>query len=206
MDICKQSVLHAERFKEHLLMIVKLFCNEMEALQRVKKPVPIKPLTIVFFMKSGIETKSAQELIEGFIAQTHTEWPKIKAKDKHVILDVIPSMLRRDVDSQKELSLEDRIVKSYADTIVGYLKNRRVHDDDIFEEEVWSCLEKMIVHCILYVHHYCNPDVNPERHGKYTRKYPVKLSIKKNAEEWDINLFWPTSTSTIETVAKEKDE
>lgn len=201
MEICKQSTLHAERFKAHLLMIVKLFCNEMEALQRAKKPVPVKPLTIVFFMKSGIEPKSAQELIDGFIAQTHTEWTKIKSKDKHVILDVIPSMLMKDT-TDKELSLEDKIVKSYADTIVGYLKNRRTQEDDIFEEEVWSCLEKMVVHCILYVHHYCAPDTNPERRGKYTRKYPVKLSIKQNAAEWDINLFWPTSALVDEAKGK----
>ena len=191
MTECKQVTLHAERFKEHLLMIIKLFCREMETLQQAKKPVPVKPMTINMFVSAGLQPKAANELIDGFISRTQNEWSKIKSRDKAVILEVIPTMLRGDVPADTELTMADKLVKSYADTIVGYLKNRRAAEDDIFEEEVWSCLDKMISHCILYIHHKRVP--NPEKSGHYLQKYQKEFKLKKTAEEWEIKLLWPSS-------------
>lgn len=205
MAFCKQSVLHAERFKESLVMTLHVLETEMKRLQTNKVKPPVNPFMIDSLIKEGIDEQSADTIVEIFITKTYSAWDRVHFREKKVILDIIPNLFNPEEIKPMFRKLAIKNINAMAE----YLDKRASTADDSFEDEVWDCLDKMIEHSVLYVHYrrVPLPEAEWNRTGKvqkYLKTYQKDMKILPFVEKFKIKLVWPSVMPKIVAVDEVK--
>lgn len=176
---------HAAKFKTHFVNVLGAFEEEMKRVEAAKITPPLKSTNVPTVVDFCTEKRDPHENIDIFITKTHKDWDRVKARDKDVILQILPGMVN--VESMNPII--GGIVKIFIGPIVGYLKHRRTFEGDVFESKIWDNLDQMIIHSIHYIHHKRSPQVT----GKYKDVYIKDFSVKTNATLWKVHTAWPGS-------------
>lgn len=181
-----------ERFKVNLLYLVDHVKDIIVELND-RGHTPLNGF-MIDLAKAFLLEYDQNVMIRNFITKSYnkeTQWFAIKNKDEdgflknaNAIFSNLPGTADQYVDLFKELFFkkDDK-------------GNRLVEDDKL--DQIWLYLHAMIKVCIHHIHEERHPKIetdpnNPEQKiKKYTQSYFPDISVKTQAEIWNVKIEWP---------------
>lgn len=183
-------ILLAQDFKRKLSAIIAELVPKIKAYKGIfPVPIGLLDLGVLLFNTQGCPEK----LIETFIQKSFPDpdpripnpeplpnpWDAIKAHDEAELIKMGRKMV-----SDEYSSLQDQ-----GEEILAFImKNRKELVGDALEQKLWNEAGELIKIAIRYTHLRRHPRPNPEGVLQYTSRFTPKLSIKKEAEKWQVKL------------------
>lgn len=168
--------LLTSEFKERS---VRLIDECIVKLQQYKGNLPINLGLIQMGKNMFITPIEGDCLIKMFIEDSVDSWDAIKNRDE----DALIATFKGEVQDRAPL-MQDM----FGRIIDFLLKNRRELFEEEFEEYLWDETGELIKIAIRFAHLKREPKVNTDGVMKYTRRYEPSLRIKKQAEQWGVDL------------------
>lgn len=181
-------ILLSQDFKRKLSAIITELVPKIKAYKGVF-PIPVELLDfgVLLFNTQGCPEK----LIETFIQKSFPDpknpnseplpnpWDAIKARDEAELIKM----------GRKMVSDEYSAFQDQGEEVLTFImKNRKELIGDALEQKLWNETGELIKIAIRYAHLRRHPRPNPEGILQYTSRFVPKLSIKKEAEKWEVKL------------------
>lgn len=138
---------------------------------------------------SYIESCDHDSVIEQIVNETHNYWDYIKERDEERIINISNDKLKE---------YNHSMIQQMGEKWFNYiLQNRRDFFTEEFEKKLWLIGDNIIRKTIKYIHLRRIPLRNEDgslryKEGTsnpiYTRYYASKISVKKNANTWNIDI------------------
>lgn len=175
-------------FKSKAVTLIETITKKLEA---YKGELPINIGLIQVGKIMYIDPLDGHSLIKVFINDSYHFWNNIRERDESKIIAELQSEV-----TDRAPKMTDLLTK----VIDFALKNRQEVLGD-YEEELWNEVGNLVKICIKYVHLKRERRLSPSGVMMYTQRYaheiPLKkgvddfkgiMSVKKEAEKWDIDL------------------
>ena len=180
-----------DRFKNNLvtfLDIISEMCDDGREHGVVDDGFSFLPLLKIF-----INTAFREYMLENFITRTYEHWGKIKEKDieyfKGLGLELFDFVGSGKMEKYKEgNSLLQKLSTSQIENFKKLLETSYQVDgvehyilDEERQEDIWKILHSFVRISLIYIHErreYVN--------GGYTVEFFPEISVKKNAEMWNV--------------------
>lgn len=190
------KILLANQFKKELgeaiiQILKKLKTYEGEA----ELPVPVELLEFGFMIYNS--QGCPEKIIESFLEKSFPEpdpkapvlkvdeskppnhWDLIRARDEKSLIEI----------GRKMVADEYSIFQAQSEKVLAFiLANRKELIGDELEEKLWLKAEDLIKIAIRYAHFWRHPMINPRGVAQYTNNVVPKMSVKKEAEKWGLDI------------------
>lgn len=184
-------ILLAQEFKRNLSVIIS---EIIAKIKMYKGPIPVPVELLDFGLMMFNSQGCPEKLIETFIQKSFPDpdpkvpvmdvpavnpWDAIKARDEAELINM----------GRKMVSEEYSMFETQSEEILNFvMTNRKELIGDEMEDRLWNRAGDLIRIAIRYAHLRRHPRPNAEGVLQYTSRFVPKMSIKKEAEKWEVEL------------------
>lgn len=166
----------AVEFKDRSL---KTIDNVVDKLKEYKGELPFNLGLVEMAKNFFIHPIDGDCLVNMFIEDSMDSWDAIHNRDEDALIATFT----------EEVGDRAPAMQGLFKNIIDFgLKNRRDLFEESYENFLWEEVGELVKIAIRYAHLRRVPKVKPDGSIGYTKKYMSKLSIKKNAEKWGVEL------------------
>lgn len=185
-----ERILLAQEFKKILSDTIEEVVPKLK-LKEETLPIPVSfiDLGVTLFNTQGCPEKIIESFVEGCFPEEEIKdpdgnviniWSQIGEKNEKVLISIGKKMFEQHFPM---LAVQGTKISSFV------LTNRIELLGDELEAKLWERSETLIQKAIRYTHVRRHPQINPETGMmQYTKRFAPKMSVKKEAEKWDVKL------------------
>jgi len=164
-----------ERFASNLKILIKAIQSQVEKLQRYGKQTI--DLTTLSILEGFLMSIDRNELINGFIENSHEGWDKIKIRDDdYFVNNAFKVFSKVPVDK----------INIFREIYLAKDQNGNLLLSDKLKNDIWNLFDSLIKISIKYIHRMRKPNNKKQ----YTKPFLEQVNLSHHVQNWKINLNW----------------